>query len=406
MNKVELLAPAGDFESLRAAVIFGADAVYLGGSAFTMRASPSNFDEEQLPKAVEYAHSNGVKIYLTCNTLPRNNELKDLPEFLKFAQDCKVDAFIISDLGVFEMAKRYASKVEIHCSTQTGIVNYASCCALAKMGASRVVLARELSLKDIKEIKENIPKSLEIETFVHGAMCVSFSGRCLLSNYLTGRDANRGNCAQPCRWNYTLMENTRPGEYFPVFEDDKGTHIMNARDMCMIEHIPEIIDSGITSLKIEGRAKSAYYVAVVTNAYRIAIDNYYKNGENYVFDKNLAEEVRKVSHRSYCTGFYYGPIEKGQIYGDETYVRRWDIVAEVLECENNKVLVRERNPVEPEGVYEVVEPGKVGRPLEIKRLLDLHSNEIKKAVHPNMTFYMELCENLAPHSVIRKLAVD
>lgn len=406
MNKVELLAPAGDFESLKAAVIFGADAVYLGGSAFTMRASPSNFNEEELPKAVKYAHENGVKIYLTCNTLPRNNELKDLPEFLKFAQDCGIDAFIISDLGVFEMAKRYAPKVEIHCSTQTGIVNYASCCALAKMGASRVVLARELSLKDIKEIKENIPKALEIETFVHGAMCVSFSGRCLLSNYLTGRDANRGNCAQPCRWNYTLMENTRKGEYFPVFEDDKGTHIMNSRDMCMIEHIPEIIDSGITSLKIEGRAKSAYYVAVVTNAYRIAIDNYYKDHDNYVFDERLAQEVRKVSHRSYCTGFYYGPIEKGQIYGEETYVRHWDIVAEVLECENNKVLVRERNPVELEGTYEVVEPRKVGRPIKVNRLLDLHGNEIKKACHPNMTFYMELNEKLASHSVIRKLAVD
>lgn len=404
MIKPELLAPAGDFDSLRAAVSFGADAVYLGGSAFTMRSSPANFSNEQLALAVKYAHRHGVKVHLTCNTLPRNDELRELPDFLKSAQDAGVDAFIICDLGVMEMAKKYAPNVEIHASTQTGVVNYATANYLHSMGLKRVVLSRELSLDEIKTIRDNTPRTLEIETFVHGAMCVSFSGRCLLSNYLTGRDANRGRCAQPCRWSYTLCESKRPGEYFPVFEDDKGTHILNARDLCMIEHIPELVNAGISSFKIEGRAKSAYYVAVVTNAYRIAIDKFAKEGAAYKFDKALLDEVNKVSHRDYCTGFYYGPIEKGQIYEGETYIRNWDIVAQVAENDGAYTVATVRNPIDAPGTYEAVEPGKVGRVITVKTMFDENGKKIERAAHPEMTVNLDINPPLAPNSIIRKTA--
>lgn len=406
MIKPELLAPAGDFDSLRAAVSFGADAVYLGGSAFTMRSSPANFSKEQLAEAVKYAHKHGVKVHLTCNTLPRNDELAMLPDFLKEAEAAGVDAFIICDLGVMQMAKKYAPSVEIHASTQTGVVNFATANYLHSMGLKRVVLARELSLGEIKTIRDNTPRTLEIETFVHGAMCVSFSGRCLLSNYLTGRDANRGRCAQPCRWNYTLCESKRPGEHFPVFEDDKGTHILNARDLCMIEHIPELVNAGISSFKIEGRAKSAYYVAVVTNAYRIAIDKFAKEGTDYKFDNALLDEVNKVSHRNYCTGFYYGPIEKGQIYEGETYIRNWDIVANVVENDGAYTVATLRNPIEAPGIYEAVEPGKVGRVIEIKSMFDENGRKIERAAHPEMTVNLEINPPLAPNSIIRKTAED
>lgn len=404
MIKPELLAPAGDFDCLRAAVSFGADAVYLGGSAFTMRSSPANFDKDQLIEAVKYAHRHGVKVHLTCNTLPRNDELSELPEFLKSAQYAGVDAFIICDLGVMQMAKKYAPNVEIHASTQTGVVNFATANYLHSMGLKRVVLSRELSLDEIKTIRDNTPRTLEIETFVHGAMCVSFSGRCLLSNYLTGRDANRGRCAQPCRWSYTLCESKRPGEHFPVFEDDKGTHILNARDLCMIEHIPELVDAGISSFKIEGRAKSAYYVAVVTNAYRIAIDRFAKEGPDYKFDKALLDEVNKVSHRDYCTGFYYGPIEKGQIYEGDTYIRNWDIVAQVVENDGAYTVATVRNPIEAPGTYEAVEPGKVGRVITVKSMFDENGKKIERAAHPEMTVNLEIDPPLAPNSIIRKTA--
>lgn len=405
MKKPELLAPAGDFESLEAAISYGADAVYLGGSAFTMRCSPQNFDSQQLSRAVEFAHKHGVKIYLTCNTLPRSNELDGLPRFLEYAQSIGVDAFIISDLGVLELAKRYAPKVEIHASTQAGIVNYAAACAMHTLGVKRAVLARELSLDEISVLRDNTPRSLEIEAFVHGAMCVSFSGRCLLSDYLAARDANRGRCAQPCRWSYALCESTRPGEYMPVFEDERGTHIMNSRDLCMIEHIPELIRAGITSLKIEGRAKSAYYVAVVTNAYRMAIDNYFEQGGGYTFDANLMSEVEKVSHRDYCTGFYFGPIEKGQIYADETYIRDWDIAAEIEGYDGNLAVCRERNPFEAPGTYEAVEPGKTGRPVTVNAIYDENGIKISQACHPAMRVLLDISEPLPAHAILRKTTI-
>ena len=268
----EVLAPVGDFERLTYAVNYGADAVYLGGTAFGMRASSANFDFDTMKKAVEYAHARDVKVYLTCNTLPLNSEVEQLSDYLKSARDAGVDAVIVADIGVLMEAKRVIPEVDIHISTQTGIVNY-----LYKMGAKRVVLARELPLEDIRRIRDKTPPELEIEAFVHGAMCMSFSGRCLLSNYMIGRDANRGECAQPCRWGYHLVEEKRPGQYFPIYEDEKGSYILNAKDMCMIEHLDKVIDAGVTSLKIEGRAKSFYYVAVITNAYRQAVDLYRKD---------------------------------------------------------------------------------------------------------------------------------
>lgn len=266
MNRPEVLAPVGDQERLIAAIQYGADAVYLGGKEFGMRAAPANFDREQLRQAVEYAHSKGVRVYLTCNTLPRNEEIERFPEYIQYVDSIGVDACIVSDIGVFAMVREYAPNMELHVSTQAGIVNYQTANAFYQMGAKRVVLARELSLEEIREIRQRTPEDLELEVFVHGAMCMSFSGRCLLSNYLADRDANRGECAQPCRWNYYLMEEKRPGQYFPVFEDEKGSYILNAKDMCMIEYIDQLIEAGVTSLKIEGRAKSAYYVSVITNA--------------------------------------------------------------------------------------------------------------------------------------------
>ena len=282
IKRPELLAPAGDMDCLRAALHYGADAVFLAGKLFGMRSAPKNFDTDELREACELAHGMGKRIYLTCNVLPREHELSALPAFLKTAQDCGVDAFIIADLGVLEMAKQYAPNVARHVSTQAGVTNSAAANALYHLGASRVVLAREIPLSEVAQIRAQIPEDMEIECFVHGAMCVSFSGRCLISSYLTGRDANHGDCAQPCRWKYHLFEEKREGQFFPVEEDSDGTYLYNSRDMCMIEHIPEMVAAGVSSFKIEGRAKSAYYTAVTVNAYRHAIDDYLSEGENFI----------------------------------------------------------------------------------------------------------------------------
>ncbi|MBQ5904411.1 MAG: U32 family peptidase, partial [Clostridia bacterium] len=345
IKKPELLAPAGDMERLMAAVKYGADAVYLGGTTFGMRAAPQNFSDEELKIAVDYCHERGVKVYLTCNVLPRNDELSELPSFLENAKAAGVDALIISDLGVLEYAKKYAEGVEIHISTQTGVVNYAAAKAFYELGARRVVTARELKLTEISGIRENIPDDMDIECFVHGAMCVSFSGRCLISNYLVNRDANRGECAQPCRWKYTLMEEKRPGQHFPVFEGDGGTYLFNSKDMCMIEHIPEMVKAGITSFKIEGRAKSAYYVAVVTNAYRKAIDEYFENpSDDFMPSQWIIDEMKKISYRDYCTGFFYGdPADDANISYKGGYNREWDVMAVVEKWEDGVAYCSQRN---------------------------------------------------------------
>lgn len=359
MRNIELLSPAGDTERLKLAIKFGADAVYVGGSKFGMRSNPSNFDADQLKNAVEFVHKNNKKLYLTCNTLPRSYELGQMPDFLKYAQKIGVDAFIIADMGVLTLAKKYAPDVDIHISTQAGIVNYEAANAYYNMGASRVVTARELSLDEIKVIRDHCPPALEIEAFVHGAMCMSFSGRCILSDYLTGRDANRGDCAQPCRWKYSLVEEKRPGEYFPVNEEENGTYIFNSKDLCMIRHIPELVAAGIDSFKIEGRAKSEYYTAAVTHAYRAAIDEYLKDpSEDFKPSQWILDEMDRMSHREYTTGFYFGPIRKGQVTEYGGYVRSWEVCALFKSINGNRLTVSQRNRFFEGERLEVLEPFK------------------------------------------------
>lgn len=387
--KPELLAPAGDKERLEAAVEFGADAVYLGSDCFGMRTAAASFGGESLREACEYAHSKGVKVYLTCNTVPRNNELSRLPSFLEFAADCGVDAFIVTDIGVMKLVQKHAPGVEIHVSTQAGITNYAAANAFYEMGAKRIVTARELSLDEIAEIRINTPKELEIECFVHGAMCVSFSGRCLLSNYMTGRDSNRGDCAQPCRWRYALLEEKRPGEYFPIEQDNTGTYIMNSRDMCLIEHIPELAQAGIYSFKIEGRAKSAYYTAVSVNAYRCAIDGYEASGFDPGFkpEQWIIDEVRKASNRQYCTGFYYStPMNDAQIFYNGGYVREWDVAAISQKWENGILYASQRNRFFEGDELEVMIKGQKPVTVTVKNLRNDDGELIDNAPHPMMNF--------------------
>ena len=400
----ELLAPAGDMERFDRALYFGADAIYLGGSAFSMRAAPANFGFDELKSACDKAHKQNVKVYLTCNTVPRNNEINKLPEFLLNWREAGVDAFIISDMGVMSLAKKYTPDVDIHISTQAGITNYASATQWYELGASRIVTARELSMEDIAELRAKTPKDLEIECFVHGAMCVSFSGRCLLSNYLVGRDSNRGDCAQPCRWQYALMEKTRPGEYLPIDEDESGTFIMNSKDMCMIEHIPDLVKAGITSFKIEGRAKSAYYTSVVTNAYRQAIDGYLKNpADTYKPEQWVIDEMYKMSSREYCTGFYYGhPTENAQIYYDGGYKRDWSVMAEVIDYKDGRVYARQRNRIFDGDLLEVLQRGTKPYDVTINDLRDESGEKIEKAPHPMMIFSFESEIEIPKDALLRK----
>ena len=383
----ELLAPAGDRERLEAALMFGADAVYLGGDAFGMRAAPQNFNFEQLKEAVNLCHAKGVKVYLTCNTLARNDEILKLPEYLEKWADIGVDAFIVADIGVLSLCKKYAPNVPIHISTQAGIVNHVTANEFYNMGASRVVTARELSLNEIAEIRAKVPKDLEIECFVHGAMCVSFSGRCLLSNYLVNRDANRGECAQPCRWEYAIMEVKRDGMYFPIQDSKEGTYILNSKDMCMIEHIPDLVNAGISSFKIEGRAKSAYYAAVITNAYRMAIDEYLKNpSDDFKTPQWIVGECYKVSYREYCTGFYYhAPNEDANISFDGGYKRHYDVMAQVKECKYGFIIAEQRNKFSRGDELDALMPGEKPVVFTANELFDGNGNEIESAPHPMMT---------------------
>lgn len=400
----ELLAPVGDFERLEAAVRYGADAVYLGSTEYGMRAASANFGPEMLRKAVEYAHSHGVRVYLTCNTLPRNQEVRQMPDFLREAAACGVDAFIVTDIGVLSMVKETIPDAEIHISTQTGIVNYRAAEEYHKLGAKRVVLARELSLEEIREIRQNTSPELELEVFVHGAMCMSFSGRCLLSNYMAGRDANRGQCAQPCRWNYRLVEEKRPGQYFPVFEDDTGSYILNAKDLCMLEHLNEVIEAGATSLKIEGRAKSSYYVSVVTNAYRYALDSYLQNPQGWTCPTWLSEEVRKVSHRDYSTGFFYGRPEQGQRYENGGYIREWDIVAVVDRWENGVAYCTQKNKFFAGDTVELLEPGKMPQQLNISHLYNADGEEMPDTRYANAPFSFPFERVITAGAILRRQA--
>lgn len=400
-QKLEILSPAGDMERLCSALEYGADAVYLGGKIFGMRANPSNFGKEELKEACRLSHEKGVKVYLTVNTLPRQNELPQLPQFLLDAQEAGVDALIVADLGVLSIVKKTIPDMEIHMSTQTGIVNAETCNMLYSMGVKRAVLARELSIEEIKSIRENIPEDMELEVFVHGAMCVSFSGRCLISAYMTNRDANRGCCAQPCRWKYSLVEEKRPGQYFPIEEDENGTYILNAKDLCMIDHIDKLAEAGVSSLKIEGRAKSAYYVAVITNAYRMAVDEYYKNPNNFKLSDWIHDEVFKVSHRKYCTGFFFGHPKDCQYYETGGYIRNYDVVAVVEKCENGIVYCTQRNKFMAGDTVEVVSPSQKPIEITIDELFDENGNSIETANHAMMNFSFKCDVNFIPESVIR-----
>ena len=397
-KKPELLAPAGDMERLKMAVLYGADAVYLAGTSFGMRSFAGNFSPEELPKAVQYAHDHGVKVHVTVNTMPRNNELSGLPEHLERLNDCGVDALIVADLGVFRAAEKYAPRCERHISTQVSIANYNCANAWFELGAKRVVLARELSLEEIRTIRRNTPKELEIETFAHGAMCVSYSGRCLLSNYMTGRDSNRGACAQPCRYQYALMEEKRPGEYFPVFEDEKGTYIMNSRDMCMIDHIDDLMEAGVDCLKIEGRAKSAYYAAIVTGAYRHVIDDVAAGRE---VDPIWRDEVEHVSHRRYATGFFYG--QPGQYYQNSRYIRDWQVCAIVTDCdENGLATLSLRNKFSAGDEVELVGPDLRPFPLKVPMMQDENGNMLEQPRNPQMIFKMQLPHQVPAMSIVRR----
>ena len=399
MKRPELLSPAGDFERLKMAVAFGADAVYLAGKQYGMRGGVNNFTEDELREAVKLCHEKGVRVHVTCNTLPRAEELETLPAYLEMLQDTGADVLIIADLGVFRLAQKHAPKMEKHISTQTGIVNALSASAWYDLGASRVVLAREMSLKEIEAMRRDTPPELEIETFIHGSMCVSFSGRCLLSNYMTGRDGNRGVCAQPCRWKYNLVEETRPGEYFPIGEDENGTYILNSKDLCMIEHVGELIDVGIDSFKIEGRAKSSYYTAVITNAYQNAITAAL---EGKPLDPIWREEVEKVSHRHYYTGFYYGWPGDSQYYDSSRYIREWQVSAYVLSCDGTRATCTQRNRFSEGDELELLRPGFAPVKFTAQNLRDVEGNPVSVLPHPQQIFTIDLPCEAAPDSIIRR----
>ena len=399
-KKIELLAPAGDMERLEMAVAYGADAVYLAGTAFGMRSFAGNFTPEELKRAVALCHKKGVRVHVTCNTMPRNDEVARLPEWLTYLDQVGVDAVILADVGVMALAGKYAPHVQRHISTQASIVNYETARAWHDLGADRVILARELSLDEIREIRDKTPPELELEAFAHGAMCVSYSGRCLLSNYMTGRDSNRGACAQPCRYKYALMEEKRPGEYFPVYEDEKGTYIMNSRDMCTIDHVAELIDAGLDSLKLEGRAKSAYYAAIVTGAYRHAIDAALAGQP---LDPVWRDEVEHISHRHYSTGFYFG--QPGQFTEDSRYIRDWQIVAKVRSCTpDGRAVLTLNNKFSVGDQLELVGPGLRPRPVTVKALWDEDGQSLDQVRKPQMVFQLDLPCQAPPLSLLRRQA--
>ena len=390
----ELLSPAGNFEKMKAAFLYGADAVYLAAKRFGMRAAADNFTMEELSEAAKYAHERGKKVYITMNTLPREYEYEELEKFVLelSALPHKVDAAIVADAGVFALLKKLYPELELHISTQAGVVSSADCRFWYEQGAKRVVLAREISLEEIKQIRKNIPDDMEIEAFVHGSMCVSFSGRCLLSNNLVGRDANRGACAQPCRWNYTIREEKRPEMEFPIVEEREGTYIMSSKDMCMVEHMNELIEAGITSFKIEGRMKSAYYTAVVTNAYRAAIDGYMSKGNEFSLDPAWLLELDSVSHREYCTGYFFDdPMNNAQTCTVQGYLREKAYLAVVQEYDAEKGIAKciQRNKFCAGDAVELITPGATGKRFEAAEMYNLDGEAIPSVPHPFMEFYLK-----------------
>lgn len=387
MNKPEILAPAGNLEKLIAAINFGADAVYLGGSKLNLRAFADNFTTDELKEGIEFAHSRNKRVYVTLNVFPHNEDLEGLEDYLKELYDLKVDAIIVSDPGIIMTAREVVPNLELHLSTQANNVNWKSAVFWCKQGVKRIVLARELSLEEIKEMRKRIPEDCEIEVFVHGSMCMSYSGRCLLSNYMTGRDSNRGQCAQPCRYKYYLVEEKRPGEYFPINEDDKGTYIMNSKDLCMIEHIPELINAGINSFKIEGRMKSAYYVASVVKAYREAVDKYFEDPSKYEFNNKWMDYLMKPSHRIYYTGFYFG--EKSKEYHESSaYIRNFDIIGVVLDydMETKRAVIEQRNKAFQGDTVEVLKPKGDNIIIELQDIKDKNDKPIESTPVAQMIY--------------------
>lgn len=405
MKKIELLAPAGSLEKLKMAVVYGADAVYIGGEEFGLRANAENFSNAEMLEGIEFAHARGKRVYLTMNIIPHNDDLERMPQYIESISGIGIDAIILSDPGVFSIVKERLPGVEIHLSTQANNTNWRSAAFWHAQGVKRVILARELSLDEVHEIRDNTPESLQLEIFIHGAMCISYSGRCLLSSYMAGRDSNRGLCAHPCRWQYHLVEEKRPGEYMPVFENERGTFIYNSKDLCMIEHIPEIVAAGVTSLKIEGRMKSSYYVATVVKAYRAALDSYLSNPEGYSFNPEWLEEVSKASHREFTTGFYFGKTGSGtQVYNTSSYIRDYDFVGLVQEYDKNTGIatVQQRNRMFQGEEIEVVRPRGSYYNQKIKWMKNADLEEIGSAPHPQMMVYMPMDSDVEEYTILRR----
>lgn len=406
MNKPELLAPAGNLSKLKTAIDYGADAVFMGGARLNLRAFSDNFTNEEMTEGLKYAHDRGRKVYVTINVFPHESDMKGLEGYLLELQNLGVDALIVSDPGIIMTAKEVVPEMELHLSTQANNVNSRSAIFWHKMGVKRIILARELSLKEIRDIHLNIPEDLELEAFVHGSMCMAYSGRCLLSNYMTGRDANRGACAQPCRYKYHLVEEKRPGEYMEINEDERGTYIMNSKDLCMIEHIPDLMDSGLMSLKIEGRMKSEFYVAAIVKAYREAIDRYYDDPENYTYDEKWMDILSMVSHREYFTGFYYGR-GNSEVYGSSTYVRTHELIAIVKEeLEDGRYLIGQKNRVYPGDILKIMRPGDDIIETVITAFQDDEGNEIEVANKAAMDFTAISSVKLYPNDILIKEKED
>ncbi len=400
----ELLIPASSLEVLKVAVMFGADAVYIGGEAFGLRAKAKNFSMEEMKEGIEFAHAHDVKVYVTANILAHNNDLAGVREYFEELKEIGPDGLIIADPAIFEIAGEVCPGIERHISTQANNTNYGTYNFWYKLGATRVVTARELSLEEIKEIRANIPEDMEIETFIHGAMCISYSGRCLLSNYLVGRDANQGACTHPCRWKYSIVEQTRPGEYMPVFENERGTYIFNSKDLCMIEHIPEILDAGVDSLKIEGRMKTALYVATVARTYRKAIDDYKKDPELY--KQNMPwylDQISNCTYRQFTTGFFFGkPSEEAQIYDSNTYVKEYTYLGIVGEERDGTYRIEQRNKFSVGETIEVMKPNGENIEVTVKRILTEDGVEQESAPHPKQVLYVDLGIQVDEYDILRR----
>ena len=405
MRNTELLIPAGSLDVLKTAVVYGADAVYIGGEAFGLRAKAHNFSLEDMKEGVEFAHSRGVKVYVTANILAHNDDLEGVEQYFEELKSVKPDALIISDPGVFAIAKRVLPEMELHVSTQANNTNYGTYLFWYQQGAKRVVSARELSLKEIREIRARIPEDMEIESFMHGAMCISYSGRCLLSNFFTGRDANQGACTHPCRWKYSIVEETRPGEYMPVYENERGTYIFNSKDLCMIEHIPELIDAGIDSFKIEGRMKTALYVATVARTYRKAIDDFKKDPELYRQNMEwYKEEIGKCTYRDFTTGFYFGkPGADAQIYDNNTYVKNFTYLGTVENVdERGFAKIEQKNKFSVGEMIEIMKPDGRNLQVEVKGIYDAEGQAQESAPHPKQELYIDLGVAPEEYDILRR----